>query len=133
MKLFAAVAAIVAGVLLLVIPRFVFPACEYIGRGRMHCTDAAHGEFVVGGLLVAAGAALALLRSGPASILVAAGAVLLCAAAFFVPAYTRYCANPDMACHYGMVPSVRFIAVAVGIVEAVALAGLIRESKRRDA
>jgi len=133
MKLFAAVAAIVAGLLLLVIPRFVFPACEYLGRGRMHCTDAAHGEFVVGGLLVAAGAALVLLKSGPASILAAAGAVLLCAAAFFVPAYTRYCANPDMPCHYGMVPSVRFIAAAVGIVEVAALIGLVRESKRRDA
>ena len=133
MKLFAAVAAIVGGLLLLLIPRFVFPACEYLGRGRMHCTDAAHGEFVVGGLLVAAGAALALLKPGPASISAAAGAALLCAAAFFVPAYTRYCANPDMACHYGMVPSVRFIAVAVGIVEGAALAGLIRESKRRDA
>ena len=133
MKPFAAVAAIVGGVLLLVIPRFVFPACEYLGRGRMHCTDAAHGEFVVGGLLVAAGAALLVVRAGVASILVAACAVLLCAAAFFVPAYTRYCANPDMACHYGMVPSIRFIAVAVGIVEIAALTGFVRASRRREA
>jgi len=133
MKVFAAVAAMVGGVLLLIIPRFVFPACEYLGRGRMHCTDAAHGEFVVGALLVAAGVALLLLKAGTASILAATCAALLCAAAFFVPAYTRYCANPDMACHYGMVPSIRFIAVAVGIVEVAALTGLIRESKRRDA
>ena len=133
MKAFAAAAAMIAGVLLLVIPRFVFPACEYLGRGRMHCTDAAHGEFVVGGLLIAAGAALLLLKTGTASILAAAAAVLLCGAAFFVPAYTRYCANPDMACHYGMVPSIRFIAVAVGVVEAAALTGLVRASKRRDA
>jgi hypothetical protein len=133
MKTFAAVAAILGGALLLVIPRFVFPACEYLGRGRMHCTDAAHGEFIVGGLLVAAGAALLSLRAGTASICAAAVAVLLCAAAFFVPAYTRYCANPDMACHYGMVPSIRFIAVAVGVVEVAALTGLVRESRRRDA
>ena len=133
MKIFAALAAIVGGLLLLVIPRFVFPACEYLGRGRMHCTDAAHGEFIVGGLLVAAGAALLLMKSGTASIGAAAIAVLLCAAAFFVPTYTRYCANPDMACHYGMVPSIRFIAVAVGIVEFAALIGLVRESRRREA
>jgi hypothetical protein len=132
MKIFAAVAAILGGVLLLVIPRFVFPACEYLGRGRMHCTDAAHGEFIVGGLLVAAGAALLMLKAGPASICAAATAVLLCAAAFFVPAYTRYCANPDMACRYGMVPSIRFIAVAVGVVEVAALTGLVRASRRRD-
>lgn len=133
MRVFAAVAAIVGGILLLVVPRFVFPACEYVGRGRMHCTDAAHGEFVVGGLLVAAGAALLLLKAGTASIGAAAFATLLCAAAFFVPAYTRYCANPDMACHYGMVPSIRFIAVAVGIIEVAALIGLVRESRRRAA
>ena len=133
MKIFAGAAAMLGGVLLLVVPRFVFPACEYLGRGRMHCTDAAHGEFVVGGLLIAAGAALLLLKTGTASILAAAVAVLLCAAAFFVPAYTRYCANPDMACHYGMVPSIRFIAVAVGVVEAAALTGLVRASKWRDA
>ena len=132
MKVFAAVAAMIGGVLLLVIPRFVFPACEYLGRGRMYCTDAAHGEFVVGWLLVAAGAALLLLKAGTASICAAASAVALCAAAFVVPAYTRYCANPDMACRYGMVPSVRFIAVAVGIVEIAALTGLVRESRRRD-
>ena len=133
MKIFAAAAAILGGVLLLVIPRFVFPACEYLGRGRMHCTDAAHGEFLVGGLLVAAGAALLLLKAGTASIFSTAGAVLLCLAAFFVPAYTRYCANPDMACHYGMVPSVRFIAIAVGVVEAAALTGFVRASRRGDA
>ena len=133
MRIFAAVAAILGGALLLVIPRFVFPACDYLGRGRMHCTDAAHGEFIVGGLLVAAGVALLASKAGPASIFAAATAVLLCAAAFFVPAYTRYCANPDMACRYGMVPSVRFIAVATGLVESAALIGLVRGSSRRDA
>ena len=133
MKIFAAAAAILGGLLLLVIPRFIFPACEYLGRGRMYCTDAAHGEFIVGGLLVATGAALLLLKSGTAAIGAAAVAALLCAAAFFVPAYTRYCANPDMACHYGMVPSIRFIAVAVGAVEVAALTGLIRGSRRREA
>jgi hypothetical protein len=133
MKRFAAAAALLGGVLLLLIPRFVFPACEYLGRGRMHCTDAAHGEFLVGGLLVAAGVAQLLLKSAPASLAVAACAAALCAAAFLVPAYTRYCANPDMACHYGMVPSVRFIAVAVGLVQTAALVGFARESSRRDA
>jgi hypothetical protein len=133
MRSFAAIAAIVGGVLLLVIPRLVFPACEYLGRGRMHCTDAAHGEFVVGGLLIAAGAALLLLKSRTASVFATAVAVLLCLAAFFVPAYTRYCANPDMACHYGMVPGIRFIAIAVGVVEAAALTGFVRASRRRAA
>jgi len=133
MKVFAAVTALLGGALLLVIPRFVFPTCEYLGRGRMHCTAAAHGEYIVGSLLLAAGVALLVLKTGNTLIFAAAGAVLLCLAAFFVPAYTRYCANPDMACHYGMVPSIRFVAIAVGVVEAAALTGFVRESKRGDA
>lgn len=133
MKIFAALAAVMGGILLLVIPHFVFPACEYLGRGRMHCTDAAYGEFVVGGLLIVAGAALLFLKTGTASIVAAACASALCVAAFFVPAYTRYCANPDMDCHYGMVPSVRFIAVALGLVQVTTLVGLVRDSARRAA
>ena len=133
MKLFAAVAAMVGGALLLVIPRFVFRTCEAIGRGRMHCTDLAHGEYLVGALLVLTGVALIILESNKAAIAAAGCTTVLSVAAFFVPAYTRYCANPEMPCHYGMAPSVRFIAVVLGIVEVTALAGLVRESKRRDA
>jgi hypothetical protein len=132
MKAFAAAAAAVAGMMLLLIPRFVFPACEYLGRGRMHCTDAAHGEFVIGGLLVATGVSLALLRPGVAAAAAAAIAALLCVAAFFVPTYTRYCANPEMPCHYGMVPSIRFIAGAVGLAEVAALTSFVRASRRWD-
>jgi hypothetical protein len=133
MKTAAAVVAAVAGALLLVIPRFVFPACEYLGRGRMHCTDAAHGEFVLGGLLVVSAVALFAARPGAAAIAAAATAVLLCAAAFVVPHFTRYCVNPDMPCHYGMVPSIRFIAVVAGLAELAALVGLARQGARRDA
>jgi hypothetical protein len=126
MKSLSAAAALVAGALLLVIPRFVFPACEYLGRGRMHCTDAAHGEYVIGGLLLLVGISLLVLRPGVLAAAATAVAALLCAAAFFVPAYTRYCANPDMPCHYGMVPSIRFTAALAGVVEVAALVGLAR-------
>jgi hypothetical protein len=99
----------------------------------MHCTDAAHGEFVVGGLLMAAGACLLALRPGWPAFAAAAVAAVLCVAAALVPAYTGYCANPDMACRYGMVPSVRFIAGAVGLVEVAAAVGLARGASRRVA
>jgi hypothetical protein len=133
MKTLAAVAAALAGALLLAIPRFVFPACEYLGRGRMHCTDAAHGEYALGLLLLVAGGALFALRPGVPAAATAGFAALLCVAAAAVPAYTRYCANPDMPCHYGMVPSIRFIAAAVGLVEVAAAVGLARAARREDA
>jgi hypothetical protein len=131
-KTAAAVAALLGGILLLVIPRFVFPTCEALGRGRMHCTDLAHGEYAAGALLAAAGALLLALRPGAAALGAAALALLVCVAAFFVPAYTRYCSNPDMPCNYGMAPSVRFVAALAGLVEAASVASLLRARSRRE-
>jgi hypothetical protein len=131
MKKVAAAVAVAGGVLLLVVPRFVFPTCEQLGRGRMHCTDAAHAEYVLGALLVLAGIAQLLLHNRGPAIAAAAAAIALCAAALAAPSWTRYCANPDMPCHYGMVPSVRFTAGAVALVELAALIGLARGAARR--
>jgi hypothetical protein len=132
-KALAAAAAIVGGGLLLAVPRFVFPTCEALGRGRMHCTDLARGESAAGAVLMAAGAVLLALPPGARAAVAAAAALLVAVAAFFIPSYTRYCANPDMPCHYGMAPSVRFIAGAVALVELAALVRLARAGTRRDA
>lgn len=132
MKTAAGVAAVVGGILLIAIPRFIFPTCEAIGRGRMHCTDAARGEYLAGGLLAAAGAALLALKPGKGALAATALGALVCAAAFFIPAHTGYCMNPDMPCRYGMVPSVRFVAILVGLVQIAALIGLVRAMARRE-
>jgi hypothetical protein len=129
-KTAAGVAALLGGVLLLVIPRFIFPACEYLGHGWMRCSNAARGEFVVGGLLAATGVLLLALRPGWGAAGAAAFGAALCAAAFLLPAYTRYCMNPDMPCHYGMVPSVRFIGALVGLVELGAFVSLARAGRK---
>jgi hypothetical protein len=131
-KTVAAVAAIAGGILLLVVPRFVFQTCEAIGRGRMHCTDLAHGEYVAGALLALAGALLLAFKPDAKAIAAAGAALLVSVAAFFMPALTRYCANPDMPCHYGMAPSVRFIAAASAVAQLAALASLLRSRARRE-
>ncbi|HEY5998349.1 MAG TPA: DUF4418 family protein [bacterium] len=126
MRIAAALAAVLGGALLLAVPRFVFPTCEQLGRGRMHCTDAARAEYVAGALLLGAGAGLFALRQRGAAMALTALAAAVCVAAVVAPGITRYCANPDMPCHYGMVPSVRFIGSAVGLVQVAALVSLAR-------
>ncbi len=107
---------IAAGLLLVVVPRYVLPACEYEGFPRMHCSDTALVERVLGGLLLAAGAiALASRRRRALAMACAAasGAILL--SAWFTPDVTGYCPSAKMPCHYGMVPGVRFIVALAGI------------------
>jgi hypothetical protein len=133
MKRFAAAVAVLGGLLLLVVPRFVFPTCEQLGRGRMYCTDTAHAEYILGTLLLLAGVCQLRLRHRGATAALAAVAAVVCVAAAVAPAFTRYCANPDMPCRYGMVPTIRFIAATVGLVESAALFGLAREKSRGEA
>ncbi len=114
---------VIVGALLVVVPRYVLPACEYEGLPRMHCSDTAHAEMLVGALLVAAGA---LSIDAERLALSAASAVAACAllaVAWFMPDVHGYCASPRMPCHYGMVPAVRFVVVLGG---AVLVPGAIR-------
>ncbi|HEY6004630.1 MAG TPA: DUF4418 family protein [Anaeromyxobacter sp.] len=124
-----------AGLLLLAVPRFVFPPCGWVGRPAMHCTTTAWAEIGIGVALLAAGA-LALLsarrRLVQASVW-ASFALLLAAGA--APSVYGYCASPKMACHYGMAPTVRFVAaVAVAVLlAAMALARRPVEGEERSA
>ncbi len=117
---------IAAGLLLVVVPLYVFPPCERLGFARMHCSDTARAEIILGALLLTAGAlafAAKRLRS-----LVANAAVLcaILALAWSAPDHYGYCMSPKMPCHYGMVPSVRFIAAVAGVVLVTAMALLAK-------
>lgn len=106
-----AVTGIVAGVLLIIVPRFILPACEYEGFARMHCSDTANAEIVLGAVLAAVGAVAFLVRTPWLLIADAAVACGLLGTAVYLPDVFGYCASKNMPCHYGMVPGVRFIAV----------------------
>lgn len=110
------VTTLLAGALLVVVPRFVLPACEYRGFPRMHCSDTARAEMLIGALLLAAGAlALGTSRSGLAAGSAVASCALL-ALAWLMPRVYGYCPSPKMPCHYGMVPSIRFIVGAGALI-----------------
>lgn len=131
MKRLNGVVALVCGALLVVVPRFVLPACEYRGFPRMHCSDTAHAEMAVGAALLLVGAAT-LAATRPWAIL-AAGvlALALSAAAFLLPEWVGYCHSPQMPCTYGMVPAVRFIAGANAATVLLGLAGAARRARRK--
>ncbi len=126
MKKLIVITAIVSGILLLLVPRYILPACEYLGHPRMHCTDTAHAEFVVGALLIVLGGLTALLRLKAAVVVCAAVSIILYTLAFLAPDKFGYCLSSQMPCHYGMVPGVRFIAVVSAIIMSIALIGLVK-------
>ncbi len=131
MKNLTAATALAAGMLLLLVPRFILPACEYEGYPAMHCSDTARAEYLAGALLIVLGGVTFFLRPGRAVALSAVSGVVLLAVSFWLPDKFGYCSSPRMPCHYGMVPGVRFIAVLASIVLLVAAIGSVRKSVRK--
>ncbi len=129
MRRLVSVASVAAGALLVVIPRWVFPACGH-GDLPTRCAQTARAEMVLGVVLVAAGV-LAWDARRPAAIAAhAVGSCVLLALAWIAPSFFGYCASPRMPCHYGMVPGVRFVAALAGAA-LVAAAASIASARRR--
>ena len=131
MKELVSFTSMLAGVLLVILPRLVLPACEYEGYARMHCTDTALAEYVIGAVLIAAGGMTLGSKRAWAPLAGAALSCLLLAAAWTMPEIYGYCANRKMPCNYGMVPGIRFLSVTALIVQIAALAFLVRNARKR--
>lgn len=108
--------ALSSGVLLVLIPRYIFPACEYLGHPAMHCSDTARAEYLIGALLLLTGGTIFFLRSDRSLLMSASVVLVLAIAAGMAPDKYGYCHSRMMECNYGMVPGIRFIAAVTTVV-----------------
>ncbi|HXY61695.1 MAG TPA: DUF4418 family protein [Nitrospirota bacterium] len=131
MKRLLAGTALFGGILLLLVPRYILPACEYLGFARMHCSDTAEAEYIAGALLMLIGAGSFWLSQWWQLIAASVLACVLFGISFWLPDVFGYCLSPRMPCHYGMVPGVRLIAVAGFVLTIIALASFVKASRRK--
>lgn len=127
MKKTVGIVSLISGALLLMIPRFILPVCEYAGYQPMHCSDTARAEYIVGALLIAAGAGTFVLRHAAAPLIAAMMSFALSAAAAVAPDIYGYCRSAKMPCNYGTVPAVRFVAALTAVIMIIATVDLIRK------
>ncbi len=131
MKKMVGVTALIGGVLLLLIPRYIFPACEYLGRPAMHCSATARAEYLLGALLILTGCITFFLKSDRSVIMSASGVFVLSVVAAMAPDQFGYCHSRMMACNYGMVPSIRFIAVITAIMMFAIIINRVRSYRKK--
>lgn len=131
MKTLIVVTALMSGILLILVPRFILPVCEYEGYPAMHCSDTARAEYVVGALLMVAAIGAFLLKSTVTSIVSAAVSIILYIVAFLLPDKYGYCRSSRMPCNYGTVPSIRLIAIIGGVIMVVAIISLVRSTQKK--
>ena len=125
MKRTIAITALITGILLVVVPRYVLPACEFAGYSRMHCSDTAEAVRIVGAALVLVGVAVFFLRRQWMLASAAVCSLALYAAAMWMPARFGYCQSTRMPCNYGMVPAIRFLSIAGIAIMTGALVGMV--------
>ncbi len=131
MKTLIVVTALMSGILLILVPRFILPVCEYEGYPAMHCSDTARAEYVVGALLLVAGMGAFLLKSIRTSVIGAVVSIILYSIAFLLPDKYGYCHSSRMPCNYGTVPGIRFIAIISGIIMVVAIISVVRSTRKK--
>ena len=131
MKRLVAITTLVSGILLILVPRYLRPACEYEGFPRMHCSDTALAEYIVGALLVLIGGLMFFAKSPSLVIAGASTAFVLYGISVWLPDKYGYCQSPRMPCNYGMVPGIRFIAAAGALIMIGAVIGLLRTTRKK--
>ena len=131
MKTLVAITTLVSGILLILVPRYILPACGYEGFPRMHCSDTALSEYVIGALLIVIGGLMFFAKSPSLVIAGAATAFVLYGISFWLPDKFGYCQSPQMPCHYGMVPGVRLIAAAGAFIMIGAVIGQLRTTRNK--
>ena len=132
MKRTVGIATLVGGLLLILVPRFILPVCEYQGYQPMHCSDTARAELYAGILLVGAGIAVLLLRRPGLVLGALLTAIAVAAAAFTFPEVYGYCKSPKMPCNYGTIPAIRLIATAAAVTTLIASGFSIKQLLRKD-
>lgn len=131
MKLVVGITALVFGILYLLVPRYVLPACEYSGFARMHCSDTAQAEQVIGAVLIVVSGMTFFLKSATMPLVSAVLSTIVFGIAFWLPDKFGYCLSPRMPCHYGMVPALRFLSI-IGILIMIGfLFRIVRSSRKK--
>jgi len=116
------VIAVLAGVeilfalLMVLVPMFVFPVCE----SPMHCHYSFMAEIAMAAVVVAAAAGM-LVSSGMEAVRLLS-AVTMVAGLFvilFPSSLIGVCASPEMACHYGTLPTWNLLGGGLSLVSVV--------------
>ncbi len=131
MKKLVVITVFFSGILLILVPRYILPACEYEGYPPMHCSDTARAEYFAGASLIAIGVVTFFFKKRFLVVISTVASCFVYGISFWLPDKFGYCQSPRMPCHYGMVPGVRFIAVASSIIMIGALIGLTKPQRKK--
>lgn len=130
MKIVISVTALLAGCLLILLPRYILPVCEFEGYSHMHCSDTAQAEAIIGALFLALGGASFFVKRPGGTVALTTASFILFAVSYWIPDKIGYCMSPRMPCNYGSVPGIRFLDLTGMLIMTVAFTILMKRIRK---
>jgi hypothetical protein len=101
------------GIMVILVPRFILPVCEYQGYSPMACSRTAVAEMLSGAIVVAAAVGLFFLKSAESLRWLSLAALMTGASVILIPEAVGYCHSSRMPCNYGTIPVLRLLGVLI--------------------
>lgn len=107
------------GLLIILIPRYILPTCEYHGFKVMACSYTGTAEMFAGFIIVVVSAGIFLSRSNEALRWQALTSLAVGITVLMLPEAIGYCHSSEMPCHYGTVPALRLLGALTVLVSLI--------------
>ncbi len=118
------------GLMVLLVPRFILPVCEYQGYNPMACSHTALAEMFVGSLVMAAATGLFFSRSGEGLRWLSFTALAAGISVLWIPEAIGYCHSGRMPCNYGTIPVLRLLGALIVLLSLTGFLLSFRREKR---
>ena len=101
------------GLMVVLVPRFILPVCEYQGYDPMACSHTAIAEMFLGVMVMAAAMGLFFSKSSESLRWLSFAALVAGVSVLWMPDAIGYCHSSHMPCNYGTVPVLRLLGVLI--------------------
>jgi hypothetical protein len=115
------------GLMVVLVPRYIFPACEYQGYSKMTCSYSAISEMFMGAIVMVSSAGIFFSKNSGTLRWLALVLIALGTSVLLIPESIGYCHSSSMPCNYGTIPVLRLLGVLIVL---LSLAGFFASFKR---
>jgi hypothetical protein len=104
------------GLMLVLVPRYILPVCEYQGFSPMSCSHTAFAEMFTGFIVMALSAGLAFSKGRESLRWFSLPALAAGISVLWIPRAIGYCHSSGMPCNYATMPVLRLLGVLIILV-----------------
>lgn len=104
------------GLMVVLVPRYILPVCEYQGYSKMACSYTAVSEMCIGLIVMVSSLGIFFSRNAETLRWLALSPVALGISVLLIPEAIGYCHSSSMPCNYGTIPVLRLAGVLIILV-----------------